>query len=454
VLRVALVAVVATGLVYGIPWVFFAYPFPGVAVITAVLTSMCALAISVLFGLRHQRTRRRTDLFVATLFGVVFLIEAALPLLSQIDPDITNFAFWTRITSRTLVALGLCATAWLPERADRRRTFNVIIAAAVALAAVALIWTTVAITALPQSVDDATNSGDALFTDPRALGMRLLGMALLLAAALGFARKARILSDPVLDWLAAGAVLMATARGHDFIFPSLHNDWLTTGDMLRLFAEWVILFGLLREVHTLWRRRGDDARAQERRALAAELHDGLAQELAYVTMQTALAELEPSDGQHIARAHAAAERALSETRLRIEEYRQTDTVPLDRVIARAARDIETRFGCDIVLDLREIRVRERTAHELGRVTCEALTNAARHGDAKNIVVELNARGGRLLLTISDDGGGIVDLTRAEQDRTSFGLTSMRERAERLGGYCSIASVQPGGTSISIEVPQR
>jgi signal transduction histidine kinase len=307
---------------------------------------------------------------------------------------------------------------------------------------------------LPQTVSDATTSGDAFLTDPAVLGLRLLGMGVLLAAAIGFARKSRALSDPVLDWLAAGVVLLATARGHDFIFPSLHNDWLTTGDMLRLFAEWVILFGLLREVHVLWRRRGDDARAQERRALAAELHDGLAQELAYVTMQTALAELEPSDGKHIARAHAAAERALSETRLRIEEYRQTDTVPLDRVIARVARDVETRFGCDVVLDLREMRVREHTAHELGRVACEALTNAARHGDAKHIVVELNARGGRLLLTIKDDGSGIIDLTRAEQSRTSFGLTSMRERAERLGGYCSIASSPPGGTSICVEVPQR
>jgi signal transduction histidine kinase len=367
---------------------------------------------------------------------------------------VANFVFWSRFTLRTFVAIGLCVTAWLPERVDRRRTFKVIAVSASAVAVTAVLWTAIWIATLPASVNEATDSGDALATDPLVLGFRLLSMALLLAAALGLARKARALGDPVFDWLAGGVVLLATARAHDFIFPSLHNDWLTTGDILRLIAEWVILFGLLREVHVVWRRRGDDARAQERRALAAELHDGLAQELAYVTMQTALAELEPSNGKHIARAHAAAERALSETRLRIEEYRQTDRVPLDRVIARVARDVETRFGCDVVLDLREMRVREHTAHELGRVACEALTNASRHGSAKNIEVHLDARGGRVLLTIDDDGTGIIDLTRAEKGRSSFGLTSMRERAERLGGYCSITASATGGTSIAIEVPRR
>ena len=451
--RIALVAVVATGLVYGIPWVFFAYPFPGVAVIAAVLTAMCALAISALFGLRHQRTRRRTDLLVASLFGAIALIEAVLPLLAQIELNTANFAFWARFTSRTFVAVGLLVIAWIPERVDRRRTFKVVVVSASSIALAAVLWTAIWIATLPTSVNEATDSGDALVTNGLVLGFRLLTTALLLVAAFGLARKARLLSDPVLDWLAGGVVLLATARAHDFIFPSLHNDWLTTGDILRLFAEWVILFGLLQEVHVVWRRRGDDARAQERRALAAELHDGLAQELAYVTMQTALAELEPS-GNHIARAHAAAERALSETRLRIEEYRQTDRVPLDRIIARVARDVETRFGCDVVLDLREMRVRENTAHELGRVACEALTNATRHGSAKHIEVHLDARGGRVLLTINDDGTGIIDLTRAEQSRSSFGLTSMRERAERLGGNCSITSSATGGTSIAIEVPRR
>jgi signal transduction histidine kinase len=322
------------------------------------------------------------------------------------------------------------------------------------LSVAAVGWTAVWITGLPVSVDQATTSGNALATDPTVLGMRLFGMFVLVGAAVGLARKARVVSDPIYDWVAGGAVLLATARAHDFIFPSLHNDWLTTGDILRLVAELLVLAGLLRELHIVWRRRGDEARARERRTLAAELHDGLAQELAYLTMQTALAELEPTDGRHIARAHAAAQRALSETRLRIEEYSQTDRVPLDRVITRVAHDVEARFGCDVVLDLREMRVRERTAHELGRVAHEALTNATRHGAAKHIAVRLDARGGRVLLTIVDDGDGIIDLRPAKGRRPSFGLTSMRERAERLGGYCTISSPPTGGTSIAIEVPRR
>jgi signal transduction histidine kinase len=276
-------------------------------------------------------------------------------------------------------------------------------------------------------------------------------MALLLIASLGFVRKGKLSCDPVLEWMACGAIVLATARGNDFLFPSLHNDWLTTGDTLRLFAEWTVLAGLLLETAGVWRHRGAEARAQERRAMAAELHDGLAQELAYLTTQTALAERDPDNRVHLVRARAAAERALSEARLRIDQYGHARSNTLDAVITRMATDVESRYGCGIVLDLETVAVSPRAAHEVARMTSEALVNAVRHGDPEKIVVRLAVRAGRIRLTVTDDGVGI-DGT-ASDHTSGYGLTAMRERAARLGGSCWVEPGPRGGTQVSVEVPE-
>ena len=290
---------------------------------------------------------------------------------------------------------------------------------------------------------------------PGVLGFRLIGTMLLLVAAVGFVRKARTLSDPLFVWLACGAVLTATGRFNDFLFPSLHNDWVSTGDLFRMVAEWVILAALCEEVSRLWQVRGSHVRRQEQRRIIAELHDGLAQELACVATHSALAELEPDNLEHLARVRAAAARALTETRSCIAEYADTEPVDLDLVIARLGREVEAEFGCRVVWELEKIAVRPRTAHELGRVAREAMINAARHGHPDEIFVRLDVQKGRVRLSVTDDGHGIRERTGTEPaDAVAFGLTSMRQRAERLGGVCSIVSPPSGGTKVAIDVPQR
>jgi signal transduction histidine kinase len=447
---VALGAVVITAMAWGPTALQFAYPFPGGATMAAALTSASALTVCVIFWMRHRHSRRRTDLLLSAIFGFVAIVEGVLPVIAQVDANAADFSFWSRVIARTLVALGLCVTAWLPERRHARRAFGAIVVGAGALMAATLGWTLAITSDLPTTVNDATDAGSALMTDSPVLGVRLAGMALLLVASVGFVRKARRGHDPVLVWVAGGAILLATARGHDFLFPSLHNDWLTTGDTLRLFGEWVILFGLLREVAGLWRQRGAEARAQERRAMAAELHDGLAQELAYLTVQTALAERDPDNRLRLARVRQAAERALSETRLRIDQYGHGGSNTLDAVIRRVAADVESRYGCGIVLELERIAVPSRTAHELARVAGEALVNAVRHGDPEKIVVRLSAHGGRIRLTVTDDGVGIEGT--ASDGPAGYGLTAMRQRAARLGGGCRVEPGPRGGTRVSVEVP--
>jgi signal transduction histidine kinase len=87
--------------------------------------------------------------------------------------------------------------------------------------------------------------------------------------------------------------------------------------------------------------------------------------------------------------------------------------------------------------------------QLIRIIQEALTNVRRHArtDLAQVVVDCPA-GGPLVVTVSDDGVGF----RPEEAGSGFGLASMRERAELLGGTCSVRSEPGRGTRVTVVVP--
>lgn len=92
------------------------------------------------------------------------------------------------------------------------------------------------------------------------------------------------------------------------------------------------------------------------------------------------------------------------------------------------------------------------ANHAFRVAQEALTNAVKHGRARQITVEVHHHGGRLALRVADNGAGF-ELTAAPGLGTGhFGLHGLRERAARLGGTLTIESAPGRGTTISLEVP--
>ncbi|MDX6568142.1 MAG: two-component system, NarL family, sensor kinase, partial [Gaiellales bacterium] len=81
-----------------------------------------------------------------------------------------------------------------------------------------------------------------------------------------------------------------------------------------------------------------------------------------------------------------------------------------------------------------------------RIACEAITNASRHANATTCDVTLSYDGG-LAVEVRDDGDGLPDALRA-----GIGMSSMRERASELGGTCSIASAEDGGTIVYARLP--
>jgi signal transduction histidine kinase len=109
---------------------------------------------------------------------------------------------------------------------------------------------------------------------------------------------------------------------------------------------------------------------------------------------------------------------------------------------------------DVQLTLRTrgpVRLQDRTVErEVLRIAGEALANALRHASARSVEVSLDT-GDPVRLVVADDGAGF-DLPATLRDSHRLGLTSMRERAEALGGTLEIVTAPGAGTRVELEVP--
>jgi signal transduction histidine kinase len=186
----------------------------------------------------------------------------------------------------------------------------------------------------------------------------------------------------------------------------------------------------------------------ERRRIARDLHDGLAQDLAFISLQgQELANRDP-------RAEAivtAAGQALAHARTAINALTDPADESLPTAVARVATSLADRSGTRLELELDDqAETGPRTRDELLQVVRESISNATRHGNASRIHVELSANGG-LHLAIADDGCGFQNGATSVPS-SGFGLTSMHERVERLGGELRLSSRSGEGTTVEVMLP--
>ena len=143
------------------------------------------------------------------------------------------------------------------------------------------------------------------------------------------------------------------------------------------------------------------------------------------------------------------ERALDESRDVISALTRPLDAPLDEALADAAHSVVHRFGAKVELDLaRGVHVSEETSAELCRIVREAVTNACRHGGCANVRVELSTDAG-LRVLVSDDGSGFDHEARPGG---GFGLTSMKERAQRIGARFTVRSRPDQGAQVEVVLP--
>jgi len=227
----------------------------------------------------------------------------------------------------------------------------------------------------------------------------------------------------------------ATGPGHESggLAQSLADD------ALRL--ETALLFDDLRSVAT----------AEERRRLAREIHDGIAQELAslgYLVDGMLPAADDSVMTKDLEQLRAEIRRIVSELRLSIFDLRSqvSGGIGLGDALSSYVREVGQRAGLTVhlVLDEGPRRLSTGVEAELLRISQEAVTNARKHAQARNLWVTCRVDPPRADVQIVDDGLG---LGLARED--SYGMIIMAERAERIGARLSVSDRADGGTVVRV-----
>jgi signal transduction histidine kinase len=199
---------------------------------------------------------------------------------------------------------------------------------------------------------------------------------------------------------------------------------------------------------------------EERNRLARELHDSVSQKLFGLVLSaeaatTLLGRDDDAAGEQVARLGELAQAALAELRELIFELRPASLE--DEGLAATLRkqvDMMRRLhGREIELRIAGgAKCAPEYEAEVLRVAQEALNNALRHAEAERIELRMEARDGRLVVTVADDGIGFDPDAPGVRSRR-LGLTSMEERARALGGTLAVVSRPGEGTTVTLEVPR-
>jgi two-component system, NarL family, sensor histidine kinase UhpB len=200
-----------------------------------------------------------------------------------------------------------------------------------------------------------------------------------------------------------------------------------------------------------------EAREEERRRIARELHDELGQRLTALKMDLASlagAANPRTRDESIHGMLAMLDETVASVRRISADLRpmMLDDLGLNAAIEWLARDATRRMGTEVTVRLDETDppVDERMCTAVYRMVQEALTNVARHAQATDVRVELHRHGDVLVLTVQDNGIGFS--ADALEREGSFGLLGLRERALMLGGRMAVGNTPGSGGCVTITLP--
>jgi signal transduction histidine kinase len=418
------------------------------------IASSALLGAAALFASFRQRHQRRDLLLLVALaaVGLTDFVFSALPAMAE--TWLSGFGSALQVACAAWVAVAFAAAAFArvgtlagPER-HRLRLAGIVAVATIALAPLVdlLVGGPVLGGTSPQTGIDAAAAHPVLLVEA------LFSSAVFLVAGVVFFGRPERDSHVL-----AGAAFLLAAAGLQYLSqPVTAPDWVTSRDGLRLLAYVLLLAVALGRYAQTRRTIAAAALAIERERIARDLHDGLAQDLAFIAVESQ--QLSPQLGDE----HPltiAARRAVAASRGVIVDLSASTAANTDVALCQVADELAARFGIDV--DVRLLEHPEQPAEndfdtdrreELVRIAREAIVNAARHGGARHVAVVLDRTGDQSCLRVSDDGRGFSQT--GQRRRAGFGLQMMRARTAALGGHLVLRERTQGGAELEVTFPHE
>jgi signal transduction histidine kinase len=200
----------------------------------------------------------------------------------------------------------------------------------------------------------------------------------------------------------------------------------------------------------------DTATARERRRLAREMHDGIAQDIAslgYLVDGLAARATTPEQAAQLRVLRERITTVVADVRQSVKSLRTEvgASASLGAAIAALARHLSDASGIPIqvTVDERTTRLRPEVESELLRIAQEAMTNAVKHARPSVIEVRCLVDAPTARIEVHDDGTGL-----GPPRPDSQGLGVMRERAHLVDALLTVENAPPHGTRVVVELPAR
>ena len=201
----------------------------------------------------------------------------------------------------------------------------------------------------------------------------------------------------------------------------------------------------------------EEAREEERKRIARDLHDELGQILTALRMDVSLLRIRfgkdnPELTEQVRNILWRVDSTIQVVRnvaakLRPSVLDMGIVAALEWQVAEFAKRSDIRFELDICEE--DIELDDERATAIFRIAQESITNVTRHADAKEVRISLSRQGSDYVLEIVDDGKGFVSEVSGKK---TFGLMGIRERVLMLGGAVDIASAPGQGTRVTVRIP--
>jgi two-component system nitrate/nitrite sensor histidine kinase NarX len=242
----------------------------------------------------------------------------------------------------------------------------------------------------------------------------------------------------------------------------MDNDQPLPTEVSYLFNSISEHLGMALENARLTRENMRISLMNERTMLANQIHDSLAQTLAYAKMRLTVLHEAMADGdqeqanRYLGDVEEAVDLAYSELRNLITQFR--DRID-PRGLVPALREMVTSFrkkanaDVDFLNVAQDVLLTPEEEIQVFHIIQESLYNICKHARARHVIVTLDLHEGQYVVNVADDGVGLGSDATANVGR-SFGLTIMRERAARLNGNLSIESRPAGGTTVRLTFPAK